>query len=123
MPPKWNSYRDIPLDTSTVKLFAEFSANKEPGDYVFPLKNGQAQNPNTWSQKLKRFMEDVHKYRPDVPALTAHELRHIYGTYLRRHGTDIYTIQKVMGHKDIKMTSEIYVHNETSVLRKQMKLK
>ena len=34
-----------------------------------------------------------------------------------RAGLDIYTIQKVMGHKDIKMTTEIYVHNETDVLK------
>ena len=32
----------------------------------------------------------------DIPRLTAHELRHTYGTYLRRHGVDIYTIQKYL---------------------------
>ncbi len=32
---------------------------------------------------------------PEIPILTAHELRHTYGTILRRKGMDIYTIQKV----------------------------
>lgn len=58
---------------------------------------------------------------PEIPMLTAHELRHTYGTRLRRAGVDIYTIQKIMGHKDIKMTSEIYVHNEIDTLREALK--
>ena len=54
---------------------------------------------------------------PSIPILTAHEIRHTYGTYLRRHGVDIYTIQKLLGHKNISVTSEIYVHNEMETLR------
>lgn len=33
-----------------------------------------------------------------------------------------HTIQKIMGRKDIKMTTEIYVHDEVETLRKDMKL-
>lgn len=57
-----------------------------------------------------------------IPILTPHELRHTYGTLLRENGVDIYTIQKVMGHSDISVTADIYVHNDINVLRKQMKL-
>ena len=32
-------------------------------------------------------------------------------------GVDIYTIQKILGHKDIQVTAEIYVHNELEELR------
>lgn len=56
----------------------------------------------------------------NIPILSPHELRHTYGTYLRRQGVDIYTIQKIMGHKDIEMTTEIYVHNEIDILKKSM---
>ena len=55
--------------------------------------------------------------------LTFHELRHTFGTDLRRRGVDIYTIQKVMGHKSIDVTTETYVHNEVGALKKGMKLK
>lgn len=57
-----------------------------------------------------------------IPILTPHELRHTYGTLLRENGVDIYTIQKVMGHSDISVTADIYVHNDINVFRKQMKL-
>ena len=65
-------------------------------------------------------MKELAENNPDVPELTAHELRHTYGTMLRRRGVDIYTIQKLLGHKDIKVTTETYVHNEIETLKKAL---
>lgn len=118
-PPKWGSYRTIPLSAAAKRAFIALPKDTE---YVFPLENSAPQSPNSWARKLDRFMVKVHAEKPDVPILTAHELRHTYGTSLRRRGVDIYTIQKVMGHKDIKMTSEIYVHNEIEELKKAVKM-
>lgn len=118
-PPKWGSFRTIPLSAAAKRVFI---AQPKDTEYIFPLENGAPQSPNSWSRKLDRFIAKVHAENPDVPILTAHELRHTYGTSLRRRGVDIYTIQKVMGHKDIKMTSEIYVHNEIEELKKAVKI-
>ena len=119
-PPKWNSYRTIPLDDDCIALIESLPHN---GKYIFARKNGLPQSPNTWSRKLKQHMIEMHNANPDIPVLSPHELRHTFGTALRRRGVDIYTIQKIMGHKDINMTSEIYVHNELDILRKDMGLK
>ena len=87
------------------------------GLYLFPSNTGGLQDTDHFSQRLKRFMQGVHERHPDIPPLTSHEMRHTYGTSLRRRGVDIYTIQKILGHKNIQMTSEIYVHNELPELR------
>lgn len=113
-PPKWKSYRTLPLSEEAVQLIR--SLPKE-SLYLFPNEDGNPYCPNTWSQKLKRLMRKLHNEHNEVPVVTAHELRHTYGTYLRRHGADIYTIQKLLGHKDINVTAEIYVHNEIDTLR------
>ena len=118
-PPKWNSVRTIPIDDKCAALIDSLPRN---GDFIFCHKDGSPQSPNTWSQKVRRFMVEMSKANPDIPVLSPHELRHTFGTALRRRGVDIYTIQKIMGHKDIKMTSEIYVHNELDTLRKGLKL-
>ena len=118
-PPKWDSYRILPLNQNVIQIFQSL---EHTDNYIFPSPSGGAQTPNTWSQKLARFMANIQKEYPDIPPLTAHELRHTYGTQLRRKGVDIYTIQKVLGHKDINVTSEIYVHNELEALRKALNL-
>lgn len=117
-PPKWGSARVLPLDMECLALLKSIQRDSL---YIFPGANRQPQTPNTWSQKLARFMKRMQQQSPDIPALTAHELRHTYGTALRRHGVDIYTIQKLLGHKDIQITSQIYVHNEIDVLRSAIK--
>lgn len=114
-PPKWESYRTIPLPEEAVNVL---NVLNKSGLYVFPLENAP-QSPNTWGQKLDRHME-LFTAETGVPSLTAHELRHTYGTMLRRSGVDIYTIQKIMGHKDIKMTTEIYVHDEFEVSKRNV---
>ena len=40
----------------------------------------------------------------------SHELRHTHGTYLRRHGVDIYSIAKILGHKDVEVTALSLIH-------------
>lgn len=113
-PPKWKSYRTNPIEKEFAALLEKLAANKK-SVYVFPNKAGGVQSPNTMSQKVARNLE---KLPADIPRLTPHEMRHTYGTELRRRGVDIYSIQKIMGHKDIKMTTELYVHNEVAELQK-----
>ena len=117
-PPKWNSFRTLPLSDEALQVI-----RAQPHDslYIFPNEHGRPHSPYSWSQKLGRFMRGLHAAHPEVPTLTAHELRHTYGTYLRRHGVDIYTIQKLLGHKDIQITTEVYVHNEIDQLRSALR--
>lgn len=116
MPPKWNSYRELPLSPMAMRILA-FQHNNSP--YVFPNRYGKAQSPTSLYRKLKKFMKKV-ECDCNCPALTAHELRHTYGTMLRRNDVDIYTIQVLMGHKDINITANTYVHNEIEVLKRAL---
>lgn len=118
-PPKWNSYRTIPITSELCSLLV--SLDKQ-NDYIFTTTDGNIQSPHTWSRKLERHMAAMHKQCPDIPTLTAHELRHTRGTQLRRDGVDIYTIQKLMGHKDINVTANTYVHEEIEVTRRAAKI-
>ena len=115
--PKWGSFRTIPLSAPALKLLRHLP---RAGAFIFGNpETGLPRRPDSWGIKLRTFMKRAHE-EIGVPILSAHELRHTYGTRLRRHGADIYTIQKIMGHKDIDVTANTYVHNEIEVLRSKI---
>lgn len=107
-----SSMRTIPIDDVLVGILKK---HKSDGYVLNEI------SPNNYAKAFKRKMERMSS-ECDIPILTPHELRHTYGTLLRENGVDIYTIQKVMGHSDIKVTAEIYVHNDIEVLRKAMRI-
>lgn len=106
-----------------IPISEEFSAWLEgiPHTGAYVLGGDEPHSPYSYASAHSKFMERA-SAELGVPALSPHELRHTFGTLLREAGVDIYTIQRVMGHSDISVTSAVYVHNDIEVLRRQMGL-
>ena len=56
---------------------------------------------------VSRIFKESKTYREN---LTIHSLRHTYAERLRRKGTDISTISKLLGHSSLETTA-IYLHS------------
>ena len=54
--------------------------------------------------------------KADIKDFHFHDLRHTFATRLAQNGVDIYTISKLLGHKDIQMTQR-YSHHSPESLR------
>lgn len=118
--------RTIPIDNELSEyLSTMFEAeDRDINDYIIKNHLGSYMEPTNYdSRNYKDFMNSMAEhFNNKMEKLTAHELRHTYGTLLRERGVDIYTIQKVMGHENIDITAKTYVHNDLNVLIKNMNL-
>lgn len=118
--PKNDSFRTNPLSNVAIQAYKRCLEMYGPGPYLVH-EHGAALNPEKWSARLKREMERFNRAYPSIPPLTSHQLRHTYGTWLRRHGVDIHSIAKILGHKSIDVTGNTYVHNELATLRRAIR--
>lgn len=62
------------------------------------------------SQRWKIDMNYLQSIDDSIPRITFHGLRHSCASYLAYRGIDMKTIQEILGHSDITITSEIYTH-------------
>lgn len=74
-----------------------------------------------FNKQYRNFMKEMSEAL-HIDYLSPHELRHTYGTVLREKGVDLYTISRLLGHSDSKVTETTYVHNDIEVLRERMGL-
>lgn len=86
--------------------------------YLFLSKNGNQLDANSVYALVKHYLgkAGIHK-RKHGP----HILRHTVGVSLRRRGTDIATIQQILGHKKLETTA-IYLNVEPQDLEKAVQL-
>lgn len=104
--PKDYEERIIPIPEDLANLLAELP-KKSP--WVFPGKTGGRTN-----HLLRRLKEIA--AAAEVQDATLHKFRHTYATRLLESGTDIVTVQKLMGHSDIDTTRQ-YLNPDDALKR------
>lgn len=106
-----SGYRTIPLNNKALEVINienELNPQHKETDYVFLTANGtkftSRQNINrTIAIMMRRANCSIEKCSP-------HELRHSFGSALIRKGVDIKIVSELLGHKDISVTYNTYIH-------------
>jgi len=96
--------RYVTLPTSILADLRNYYRTYRPKKYLFEGQYGGQYAIRSVQSVFKNAMQKA-KINKSVGI---HGLRHSYATHLLECGTDMYFIQKLLGHKDIK-TTEIYV--------------
>ncbi len=112
MKPKTSSsVRDIPLPSNLVK-FLKCKKGK-PEEYVVPGKRVEYCEPRTLQYRFERFLNDN-----GFTIFHFHALRHCFASRCVELGFDAKSLCEIMGHSDIHITLQLYVH--TSVKQKRI---
>lgn len=93
------------------------TACREAGwQYVFPAKNrskdprsGKIRRHHVLESGLQKAVKTAVSKAGITKRAGCHTMRHSYATHLLENGTNIRTVQELMGHQDVK-TTEMYTH-------------
>jgi len=102
------------LSPVTLNLLRDYWRQYRPFSWLFP---GRSPERPISTRSIQKVFKDAKRKAGIKKPATVHTLRHSFATHLLEAGTDIYRVQKLMGHTTPKTTA-IYIH-----LRRQDLLK
>lgn len=86
--------------------------------HIFHSPEGKPYQPNNWNNRVfLRYMNALVKAHPEIPKLSAHELRHSACTRLIRGGVPPLVVARILGHCNMDMIMKIYDHTDVETLR------
>jgi site-specific recombinase XerD len=102
--------RDVPMTPKLLGILREYFRWKRPRVYLFPSTEGQRGITSPMSDNaIWHTCRQAARRAGIKKAVGAHTMRHSYATALLEAGTDLRTIQLLLGHMEIKDTA-IYLH-------------
>ena len=113
-PPKSKSgYRTIPLTDEAIRILENQRAKNrslkvtpiEWKDTVFLCRKGTPVKNSTYDTGLFKYCDRV-----GIPHFSMHVLRHTFATRCIEGGMKPKTLQKILGHSNIGITMNLYVH-------------
>lgn len=109
-PKSQNSKRTIPVPPELLEILCGF---KKEQPYVF---GGQKPlEPRTMQYRFKEMLKEA-----GVSSRTFHTLRHTFATNCVENSMDIKALSELLGHSDVKITLNRYVHPTMDSKRKQI---
>jgi integrase/recombinase XerC len=108
---KGSKERTVPLTQEATEVIRHYLGHRKKTDCLrlFVSQTGEAIQGRVVNQMLDRVLQKAELVGRGI---TPHTLRHTFATHLIRNGTDIRTVQELLGHSDIQTTAR-YLHSDT----------
>jgi site-specific recombinase XerD len=103
---KGGAGRDLPLSPALLETLREYWRWKKPRIYLFP---SSGQDRPISDKTVWYACKEAAVHARITKHVTPHTLRHSWATHLLEAGTDLRTIQVLLGHADLETTAK-YLH-------------
>ena len=85
--------------------------------YVFATSTGNMIDASALTITIEKVCAAI-----DIPRRSPHDLRHTFATRLNERGVDVATIAMLMGHSTPATTMQMYIHPDSTQLRRAITL-
>lgn len=110
-PPKSDcSIREIPLSDGIIEILKSI-----PRRGIYVLNADRPMEPRTYENKLKSYLHEA-----GIPPRNFHTLRHTFATNCIESGMDVKSLSEILGHADVQLTLNRYVHPTIETKRHHM---
>lgn len=104
------SQREIPLSDEIILLLSRF---RHPNKYV--LNNSVPLEPRTYQYQFKKYQSQA-----GISCKNFHVLRHTFATNCIGNGIDVKSLSEILGHSNVQITLNKYVHPTLDTKRQHM---
>jgi integrase/recombinase XerD len=105
--------RIIPIPEETLNLLRQYFTEYKPKVYLFEGQFGGQYTVRSIQQVFHQAKAKAKIYKK----VTVHSLRHSRATHLLCNGVDIKFIADLLGHSNIKTTTDFYIHTDVTDLQ------
>lgn len=112
-PKSRKSNREIPLSPGICELLKRYA--RSPEEYIIPGRNVPYAEPRTLQYRFRNILEQC-----GIPYFNFHMLRHIFATRCVVLGFDTNSVSELLGHANVQITMNLYVHSSAERKRELM---
>lgn len=116
-PKTYTSKRIIPLPSVLLQILRSYKPFYEEEAYFLSGSIKKYIEPRNFQYFFKSFQE-----KNGIEPLNCHALRHTFATMGIASGIDIKSLSEILGHSNVNITLNYYVHSSMEQKRKQMEL-
>jgi len=109
--------RDLPLSPKLLETLRAYWRWLKPETYLFPSRTLRDSEQPITDKTVWRTCSEAARRAGIRKRVTPHLVRHSWATHLLEAGTDLRTIQLLLGHEDLEVTAR-YLHLSAQRLQK-----
>lgn len=109
-----NANREIPLSSNLLEILVKF---KTKDDYYILSGKNKYIEPRTYRKYFNKVLKET-----KINHINFHSLRHTFATNCIKLGADYKTVSEILGHSNVNITLNLYVHPEMSQKKKCINL-